>query len=304
MQPINRATNNSNIPFQWVNNHWNLSQYQQRVSELLRVNNSQGSMYEFCRLADEAFHRQLNTLWLNEDEKTSLRQNLLPNIWSGLQFFESHEGEIQDNSKIMGYLSSPDIDQYTQKNDYLSLLCNPNKTHIGIYLWRISDKNELINTMNHEINHLYLRYITTLRSIHKNEWNFHRLMNSDSFWIILECFWFLSWAEAGIMSGSYTHLQWIDRAGKWSNGDVYDKYTLWSLLAQRLLAVQILIWEQMWSSHSKFIQFCNEYRQQLTQCISKPDKLNKLMSILQIWEKTCTINNNLARSVMDWAKDM
>jgi len=138
----------------------------QTVSHIIQNNSHERSLNpeRILKITEEALNRQISMLWASEHEKQLIKTNLIPVAGNIIKYLENNEWEAANISGARGYLFTQDITELTAKSVYLESLCNPNKTHIGIYLWKMPNENELINTLNHEINHWYFRYITTLRS--------------------------------------------------------------------------------------------------------------------------------------------
>ncbi|MFO0763558.1 MAG: hypothetical protein U0518_01645 [Candidatus Gracilibacteria bacterium] len=273
----------------------------QTVSHIIQNNSHERSLtpQRILKITEEALNRQISMLGVSEHEKQLIKTNLIPVAGNIIKYLKNNEGEILDDPSVFGYVYTQDITESTTKSAYLEGLYSPSKTHIGIYLGRIPNENELINTLNHEINHWYFRYITTLRSSYTQK-SLLQIGGSSAYKIILECFGHLTGAEATIVKGSYTHDDGIRRAGGGSNGDIMDQYTLGSLLAQKLLAAQILLGKQ--SRKTDFIDFCNTYRDQLMNCVYTPERLTSLFHLLHITNPDYKVDNNTLLSLLNWVE--
>lgn len=273
------------------------------VSHIIRNSTVQSlTLRRILEITEEALNRQISMLWASEYEKQLIKTNLIPVAGKIVKYLENQEWEAQDSLNVRGYLATQDITELTTKSAHLESLCKPSETHIGIYLWRIQNENEFINTLNHEINHWYFRYITTLRSSHYQK-SLLQINWSAAYKIIIECLGHLTGAEATIVKWSNNYHDGIQRAGWWSNGDIMDPYTLGSLLAQKLLAVQILLGKQTGSHNANFIHFCNEYRNQLMNSAYKPERLTSLFNLLKITDTNYKVNNNTLLSILDWMEN-
>ncbi len=254
----------------------------------------------FLQIVNESALRQINMLGLTEQEKLEVKNNLLPKLWSLIKILEASEGEAKNNNETHGYLLTPDIDNNTSANNYILDLINPEKTHIWIYLWRIPNKEMLIKTVNHELNHLFLRYSIWNTHSKTQDGNLNLVFNKNKrFPIILECFWFLSGAEAGILSWGFSHKQGLESAEEWSNWDLNDEYTIASILAKRILEVQFYFWNLVWSNNPDFIKYCQLVRYNLYRSIYSEKKYEEIWSILKLNNQNFSITNSTLNEIID-----
>lgn len=285
--------------------HWSASYtshpVENRIIAILQESSIDRAISVFLQIINESALRQVNMLWLSRQQKQLIKTNLLPHLGSLVKILESHESEGRDNDEIHWYLQTPDVNTQSVWSDYINDLIDGNKTHIWIYLWRIPNKGMLIKTVNHELNHLFLRYTIWASESGIEAGGINHIFNHNRrFPIILECLWFLWWSESAIISWNFSQEQWLESAEEWSNWDMTDTYTIASVLAKRLLEVQIYFGNMVWNRNSDFIQYCNLVRSTLYRSIFSEWKFNELYSILGLDNKNFSINANMLTRMLDW----
>ena len=294
----------NNISSEIQEKNWNCennNSTQIRIASILNKTNINQAVSIFLQIVNESALRQINMLGLSEQEKLQIKNHLLPNLGSLVKILESNEGEAKNNNETHGYLLTPDVNYNTSGNNYLQDLINPEKTHIWIYLWRIPTKEMLIKTINHELNHLFLRYTIWNTHSKTKDGDLSLIFNQNKrFPIILECLWFLSWAESGIISWGFSQKQGLESAEEWSNWDMDNEYTIASILAKRILEVQLYFWNQTWSNNPDFIRYCQLVRSNLYRSIYSENKFEEIQSILKLKNKHFSITNFTLQKMLDW----
>ncbi len=293
----------------WTNNSvpginigsWNDAQI--RTSGILDLSNSGNVLDQAYQMVMESARRQMYQLGLVQSERQELEDLFMSRIKDFVQFLPNNQGSVPNDNGTRWYLHSADIwDTEDVQNFLEKTFFNTQNTHVGIYLWRIRDSNELINTINHEINHLFLRYRVFKNKAMQKWSDVNRVFNDVKFKTILECFGFLSWAETAIITW-WSMFDWLKLAGAWSNGDLSDIYSRASIMAQRLLLIQMTIGSKTWSSDPDFISYCKRYRFRLTYAIYDISTFNELVQILWLDSNNdFSVTDDVLWRMIDWTE--
>lgn len=296
----NTSWRNNAVP--WINiGSWNNAQV--RARGILNLSNSDNILDQAYQMVIESARKQIYQLGLVQSERQELEDLFMSRIKDFVQFLPNNQGSVPNDNRTRWYLHSADIwDTEDVKNFLEKTFFNTENTHIGIYLWRIRDNNELINTINHEINHLFLRY-RVFKNTAMQKWSdVNRVFNDVKFKTILECFGFLSWAETAIITW-WSMLDWLKLAGAWSNGDLSNIYSKASIMAQRLLLIQMTFGNKAWSSHPEFITYCQRYRFRLTYAIYDTSTFNELVQILWVDSNNdFSVTDDVLLRMIDWTE--
>lgn len=285
----------------WKNTN-TVNSVESRILSILQENTTNQAISVFIQIVNESALRQVNMLGLSEEQKVLIKKNLFPHLGHLVKILESDEGEAKDDNETHWYLLTPDVNNRTLSEDYIKDLIDPEKTHIWIYLWRITNKGMLIKTINHELNHLFLRYIIWVN--HSGSWtgSLDYVFNqNERFPVILECLWFLWWSESGIISWYFSQNQGLKSAEEWSNWDINDSYTVGSILAKRVLEVQLYFWNKVWNNNPDFIRYCELIRYNLYRSIFSKDKFKELVSILELDKMNFSLSSTILIKMLNWA---